>query len=84
MERLLEIGGHPRGITIGIPMKDEAFEAWLEGREKRLKKNPGFDSKATQDSVEKGALVIVGKTEEQPRDGRIVHWTRERQPPPQQ
>jgi mTERF domain-containing protein, mitochondrial len=88
MERLLEIGGHPLGITIGIPMKDKAFEAWLEGRQNRLKKNPGFDNKkAKQYSMEKGALVMVNnnKTKEQsPRDGRIVHWTRERQPPSQQ
>jgi mTERF domain-containing protein len=81
MERLLKIGGHPRGITIGIPMKDEAFEAWLNGRQKRLKKNPGFDRKSKQDNVEKGALIVVRKTEQQPRDGRIVHWIRERQPP---
>jgi mTERF domain-containing protein len=81
MERLLEIGAHPRGITIGIPMKDEAFEAWINRRQKRLEKNPGFDNKGKEDNVDKVALVVVRKTEQQPRDGRIVHWTRERQPP---
>ena len=83
MERLLAIGGQPRGITIGIPMKDDAFDEWLKGRQKRLQKNPGFDSKVkSREIAESAAIVHVSKRKEE-EGGRIVHWKRERRPPPQ-
>ena len=86
MERLLEIGGHPKGITIGVPMKDEAFDQWLERRQKRLEKNPGFDGKVKSQGAESvhnkvAAIVHIDKNREE-KDGRITHWTRERRPPP--
>lgn len=89
MERLLEIGGHPKGITIGIPMKDEAFDQWLGRREKRLEKNPGFDDKARSQGAaslnnKEAAIVHVDNKNREEKNGRITHWTRERRPPPQQ
>lgn len=92
LEKLLEIGGHPRAITIGITMKEEAFDEWLLGRKKRLEKNPSFDllprgekkRKRKRKAKDKSSSLVLLRTkaikkEEPPSDGRIVHWTRERQ-----
>lgn len=78
MKRLLEIGAQPRALTIGIPMKDEAFDQWLRRRQKRIKEKHILDS-----GQEKGAIVLLDKKKDK-EDGRIVHWTRERRPPSEQ
>ena len=71
LERLVSAGLSASIITVGIPMKEDNFHKWLHGRQKK---------KAQR------AIVLSPPPSEQPeqirdqalRNGRIVHWTRER------
>jgi hypothetical protein len=88
MEKLLASGFHPRGISIAITMKDEAFEKWLEDRKERLAKNPALEALSRAEKKkqkEEKAKKIDTFSPIKPKvksfkDGRILHWTRERQP----
>ena len=83
---LKDSGGHPSGITIGIPMKDDKFNTWLKNRAQRLKKSPGFDDprKSVQKEVKNVKLTdqlpaVIEKSlppSNEERSGRVVHWSR--------
>lgn len=76
MQAILDIGAHPRAITVGISMKDDAFRLWLNGRRSRLAQDPGYD-RVNKKSGEVDLLPIVTpKVEAVDRSKRIVHWNR--------
>ncbi len=70
MKAILKADLDPSCITIGIPMKQEVFESWLQRRIAKLRDQPG-----------PLAVAPVTETNEAESSGRIVHWTRERRPP---
>jgi mTERF domain-containing protein len=72
LEQIVQAGVSPHKITVGIPMKQDKFETWLQRHEERLELRLGGVQKGKSQSV-----LLVESTESR-NDGRIVHWTRER------
>jgi hypothetical protein len=81
LERILEAGVDGGSVTVGIPMKEEAFDSWLNGRAlkaKRLqkegksteKKKRKPDDEAGQEEPNEDKRFVEEK------GGRIVHWRR--------
>lgn len=82
MRQILEANVHPRSITVGIPMKEEAFQRWLNGRRSRAVLEPGYDDIRYIKTPEGIRLPIVKSLPKKPdTGGRIVHWSRPRQTP---
>lgn len=76
MQAILDIGAHPRAITVGISMKDDAFRLWLNGRRARLLQDPGYDRVNKHNGEIDQLPKETPKTNPVDRSGRIVHWTR--------
>jgi mTERF domain-containing protein, mitochondrial len=85
MNAILEAGCEPSCITIGIPMTQADFDVWLHRRvrkRQRLMELPEAVPVETRPqlllppSTTSSALTVAKK------DGRIVHWVRERRPHP--
>ena len=72
MEAILQAGLEPSRITVGIPMKQDKFERWLQRRDA-----------ANQKAQRQRALVFVPNKKVESSSDRIMHWTRERRPPKQ-
>jgi mTERF len=80
-------------ITIGMPMKQDAFDVWLQRRadkRSKLKELSGSGKSSTSDSMAPDAtganqpvLPILPYDSTASLQPRIVHWSRERQPPPE-
>jgi mTERF domain-containing protein, mitochondrial len=75
VEAILKAGLDPTCITVGIPMKHEDFESWLQRRaEKYIKGRLPVES------------IVAVPTPSSPVDPqsskRIVHWSRARRPHP--
>jgi mTERF domain-containing protein len=68
MAKILESGVDPSAITVGIPMKDDAFDQWLNGRRARVRLKHIDETNKPLDKSTRS-------------DGRIVHWTRPRRHP---
>jgi mTERF domain-containing protein len=65
MQAITAAGLDPSSITVGIPMKQDKFESWLQRRrDKRLR--------------EEAALEEEKQTPDDSLSGRIIHWSRER------
>ena len=82
MEAILEAGiDDPGSITIGIPMKEDRFNTWLEGRRKKLisKEDRIYDSDdpsaVSEESGNVGKDELGGTAD---ASDRVIHWTRER------
>jgi mTERF domain-containing protein len=76
MKAILDIGAHPRAITVGISMKDDAFRLWLNGRRARLVQDPGYDLVNKKNGEIDPGPKETPKMKPVDRTGRIVHWTR--------
>ena len=81
LERILEAGVDGGSLTVGIPMKEEAFDSWLKGRALRAKrlqkegtltkeKKRETDNDAEQEEPNEDKRFVEEK------GGRIVHWRR--------
>jgi mTERF domain-containing protein, mitochondrial len=95
VEAIVQAGLDPAScITIGIPMKQEAFDVWLQRRAEKRSRSSRSDD---QDSVDGSSLVRsqssipptslllnegTAAPPPPPPPQRIMHWSRERQPPP--
>jgi hypothetical protein len=89
MEAIQKAGiDEPGCITVGIPMKEERFQQWLEGRARREEKATA----AGPSTMEENSLNGPDETnapkgdaskssDDFSRSGRIVHWTRDRRLP---
>ena len=85
MRQVLEANVHPRSITVGIPMKEEAFQRWLNGRRSRAVLEPGYDDVRYTKTPEGVRLPSLKSLSTKPdTSGRIVHWSRPRQIPANQ
>eukprot|EP00521_Asterionellopsis_glacialis_P014397 CAMPEP_0195306074 /NCGR_PEP_ID=MMETSP0707-20130614/37015_1 /TAXON_ID=33640 /ORGANISM="Asterionellopsis glacialis, Strain CCMP134" /LENGTH=418 /DNA_ID=CAMNT_0040370283 /DNA_START=14 /DNA_END=1270 /DNA_ORIENTATION=- len=93
MEQLKDSGGHPSGITIGIPMREDKFQTWLQNRAARLRASPGFDDPRMNYQKEARSIHSTDKSSsliekevppsKEERSGRVVHWSRTPQIPDQ-
>ncbi|CAJ1934222.1 unnamed protein product [Cylindrotheca closterium] len=75
--QILEAGVDGGSITVGIPMKEDKFEGWLDRRAKKMAKenetkengiSPSDTIPKLLDTDEKGRI--------KENDGRVVHWVR--------
>eukprot|EP00977_Amphora_coffeiformis_P007092 scaffold1549_cov156-Amphora_coffeaeformis.AAC.6 len=77
MEAILEAGiDDPGSITVGIPMKEDRFEKWLQGRTNRQARQTS--SPAEGSSLPSGKSTGSNPSEDFDASGRIIHWSRER------
>lgn len=70
---------NPGSITVGIPMKEEQFCTWLQGRKEAMSQTQGDLHQS--DGTSANPANRTGPKNKGGRDdtsGRIVHWTRER------
>lgn len=80
MEAILDAGiEDPGSITVGIPMKEERFVKWLQGRINKLTRGDA----GTADEVPTGPApsersMGTSTSESSDSSGRIIHWSRER------
>jgi mTERF domain-containing protein len=88
MEAIQKAGiDEPGCITVGIPMKEERFQQWLEGRARREEKAMAGPSTMEENSLNSPDETNASKDEasksvdDDSRSGRIVHWTRDRRLP---
>jgi mTERF domain-containing protein len=81
LEQILEAGVDGGSLTVGIPMKEEAFDSWLKGRALKAERL----QKEGQSTKEKKRETDDGAEQEEPdedkrfveeKGGRIVHWRR--------
>jgi hypothetical protein len=79
MEQIINADVDPRAITVGIPMKDAAFQLWLNGRRiKSLAAARSVSKLLEQSKADASAAVL---DDEEKGGGRVVHWTRDRKQP---
>ncbi|KAL7575940.1 hypothetical protein ACA910_000736 [Epithemia clementina (nom. ined.)] len=88
MESILRHGLPPSSITVGIPMRQDKFESWLEARSSFI--SSGGSSKSTgsgrggknQSSAMTSPQVETALTSQRTLEnnglGRVFHWNRER------
>jgi mTERF domain-containing protein len=92
MECILNNGLRPIKITIGITMKDEKFDDWVENASLKLSQSTmnnnnnmstfpqNFDSQKSSsmsDRIDDSlSIVLRNPNQDNNRNGRIVHWTR--------
>jgi len=78
LEAIRDAGLDASSITVGIPMKQEAFESWLQKRrEAAIRKRLEAQKLAIAPSTSR---TEPASPNDSPADasGRIVHWSRER------
>ena len=82
-KRILNAGIDPMKITVGITMKDEAFDEWLDNKVYKLEKNEKMNlhQAAKRPTIMKSSSIILRRRTTnqdgtQERDGRIIHWKR--------
>jgi mTERF domain-containing protein, mitochondrial len=88
LEAILAAGVDGSSITIGIPMSQDKFEAWLQGRtrkaeQRRLlgtlvvdRRQPSQHDTSQQDSCDDDLDKQTAPNQIVEDGGRIVHWTR--------
>jgi mTERF domain-containing protein len=87
LEKILEAGVDGGSLTVGIPMKEEAFESWLQGRARKAKlgvtksqvrKKRQKEVKSKKETKAESKVESKGDGEKRvvQEGGRIVHWVR--------
>jgi mTERF domain-containing protein len=90
LEKIVKAGVDGGSITVGIPMKEEAFDQWLENRARKAKLGLDKKGRTTTKKAKRKVLPEIDASEV-PQDetndkgrnkrvvqegGRIVHWVR--------
>ena len=88
LEQILAAGIDGEKLTVGLPMKQEAFEEWLERRSQKLSavQIRNNDDAPNKEKTSLGSIITSDKVLEKEKkdqrgrivenEGRVVHWIR--------